>query len=297
MTVVALKRPVTLGGSSAAAAAGIDPYRSRVMLWCELTGRVERLPSEAMRWGNLLEGVIADELTERGYYTSRWAAELSDDDRPWLVGHPDGVVDLGDGGEDALLEIKTAGPFAGKWGDTPPVAYVAQCQIYMHLTGLRRALLACLVGGQKLELRTVDYDDRATGLLLARMDEFYGYVLRDEPPPPDGSDSARDALAAMFPGATERVYRLTADEWKIATELRALKEQGKALDAQIAERENLLKAAMGDADTAISPHDTPAVHWRNVSSTRLDGARLKAERPDVAEQFQSTTETRRFTLA
>lgn len=49
VTVVQLPTRFTIGGSEAAAAAGIDPHRSRVGLWLEKTGRVEREETEAMR--------------------------------------------------------------------------------------------------------------------------------------------------------------------------------------------------------------------------------------------------------
>lgn len=297
-SVVALKPKVTLGGSTAAAAAGIDPYLSRVMLWAELTGRVERLPSEAMAWGNRLQPLIIEALGDMGYgfgpLETDGRYEYRDDARPWLVGHPDGSTMLD--GEPALLEVKTAGPFTGKWSDDPPVHYVAQCHVYMHLTGLRRALLACLVGGQRLELRTVDFDEHACSMLLRLMEDFMGYVERDEPPPPRHDD--HDAMLALYPSATpERVYRLTQAEYRRYGELVQRREQAKALDAQVSELENVLKAAMGDAETAISPHDVPVLHWRNTRSTRLDGARLKAERPDLHAEYLTTTDTRRFTLA
>ena len=68
MTVVQL-RPHTIGGSEAAAACGVDPYRSRVWLWGEKTGRpgFERPETEAMRWGKRLEDDIDDALRELGY--------------------------------------------------------------------------------------------------------------------------------------------------------------------------------------------------------------------------------------
>lgn len=298
MTVTELRPRVTLGGSSAAAAAGIDPYRSRVMLWLEVTGRVERPDAEAMRWGTLLERPIMEALADDGYEVTQpldVMRGVCDPERAWLVGHPDGFVTLDH--DTALLEVKTAGPFAHKWDESAPLHYQAQCQVYMHLTGLRRALLACLVGGQRLVLQTIDRDDTAIGLLLDALEDFYGYVQRDEPPPPDGSDSARDALAAMYPKATAGlVHRLTAAEWEQVRELRARREQLAVVKAQVAELEAALKAAMGDAETALSPFDTEALHWRNVSRTAVDVARFKELRPELASLFTSTTESRRFTV-
>lgn len=302
MTVTELRPRVTLGGSSAAAAAGIDPYRSRVMLWLELTGRIERPETEAMAWGTALEGVIVDALPDYGYTASPMAAEdavATDPLRPWLIGHPDGwAVADGHPRDVFLLEVKTAGPFAHKWDGSAPLHYQAQCQVYMHLTGLQRALLACLVGGQRLVLQTIDRDETAIGYLLAALEDFYAYVMTDTPPPPDGSDSARDALALMYPSATSGlVHRLTATEWESVRELRARKEQLKAITLQVTELENELKAAMGDAETAVSPFDTEALHWRTVPRTAVDVARFKELRPELAQLFTSTTESRRFTVA
>jgi putative phage-type endonuclease len=201
MTVVQLPTRFTVGGSEAAAAAGIDPHRSRVALWLEKTGRVERPETEAMRWGTLLEPLIIFELEERGYHVFHLGLEYTDEshERSWLRGHPDGFVRYEDDRErdvldPMLLEIKTVGQWAKReWNGEPPPAYVAQIQHYLHLTGLDRALLAVLVGGQKLELTTIERNQRAIDLLLLLEEQFYGFLQRDELPPPDGSESARFA--------------------------------------------------------------------------------------------------------
>lgn len=294
MNVVPLTR-VQLGGSSAAAAAGVDPYRSRIMLWLELTGRVQRDESEAMRWGRLIEPLIFDELAAREYEVEPAGdVELRDAERPWLVGHPDGWARVDD--EDALVEVKTAGPWAWQ-GDEPPVAYVAQVQHYLHLSGLNVGLLAVLVAGQKLHVHTIRRQERAIELLLRLEAEFVGYVQRDTPPPVDGSDSAREALGLLYPQARQGAsVRLTGEAWEWCKALAARKAQAKALDAQITELENRLKAVMGEAETAVSPFDAPALRWPTVESTRLDVARLKAELPTIHAEYAATTTTRRFSV-
>src|SRR5438477_1982370 len=160
MTVVQLPTRFTIGGSEAAAAAGIDPHRSRVGLWLEKTGRIEREETEAMRWGKLLEPVIFEELRERDYDVEQWTWKppgMASAEAPWRTGRPDG------GWDDALgvVEVKTVGQWAKReWDGQPPLAYVAQCQHYLHLTGRDRALLAVLVGGQRLELTEIERNDR-----------------------------------------------------------------------------------------------------------------------------------------
>lgn len=288
----------TLGGSVAGAAAGIDPYSSRVMLWAQMTGRVARPDTEAMWWGRALEPVIDAAVYERGILTVPAPTPFVDSVHPWLVGHPDGFARLD--GERVVYERKTMGAWAHRAnGDNVPVHYQAQAQVYMHLTGLDRALVATLVGGQRLEVGTVERSDDAIEALLGLMREFHDeYLRKDRLPPPDGSDSARAAVTALFPAAEpSRLYRLTRDEWRLVTELRARREQRDVIDAQISVLESTLKLAMGDAETAISPHDTEALHWRNVRSSRVDTTALKSQRPDIAAEYEKVTTARRFTLA
>ncbi len=294
MSVTALRR-VTLGGSSAAAACGVDPYLSPVMLWAQLTGRAEHPATEAMHFGKLLERVVWAELEERGYELLPAPADgFRDNERKWLVGHPDGFT------TEDVLEIKTANQWAHRngWSADVPIAYQAQAQVYMHLTGRTRTLLACLVGGSRLELHTIECDADAIGLLLAGMENFMRYVRRDRQPPADGSDSTRDALVHyLYPEAEpSKLVRLDREHWQLVRELRARKEQRERIDAQIQEHENRLKAFMGDAELAISPHDTDAIRWTNVRATRVDTTALRAQRPEVAAEYEKVTTTRRFTL-
>ncbi|HTP25420.1 MAG TPA: YqaJ viral recombinase family protein, partial [Anaeromyxobacteraceae bacterium] len=147
------KTKVSIGGSTAAAAVGLDPFRSRVQLWLELTGRVEPPDtSEAMRWGTLLEPVIAAEIDKTvEYNVLRPGQQLVDG---WRHANTDGTVDDGYGPL-GVLEIKTASAYRSReWADAAvPTAYVIQVSHYMALTGLTWGLVACLIGGQRLELR------------------------------------------------------------------------------------------------------------------------------------------------
>src|SRR2546421_12082611 len=76
----------TLGGSEAAAACGVDPYRSRVALWLEKRGELRNDAGEPALWGTLLEPVVYGELERRGYNVMPGFVDgIQDDDKPWLV--------------------------------------------------------------------------------------------------------------------------------------------------------------------------------------------------------------------
>jgi putative phage-type endonuclease len=300
VTVVALdtRRAMKIGGSEAAAACGVDPHRSRLMLWAEKARGFERPETEPMRWGKLLEPVVYADLERQGFELMPCPdAEWSHPKWPWLVGHPDGFAQVG--GARAVLEIKTAGYWSGQdWNEDAgaPLPYLVQAHHYMVLTGCRTTLLACLVGGQRLEVVTVFYDAAVADAMLELELAFIDALRSDTPPPPDGSDSAHDAIRELYPEANGATMRLDRATWEAVKALRERKEQLATVKAQAAELQQTIELAMGDAERAVSPFDTPAARWTNVQSTRLDTAALKAARPDVYQEFAVTKATRRFTL-
>lgn len=297
MTVVPLTRAATLGGSDAAAACGVDPYRSRVMLWLEKTGQYQRPETEAMLWGTLLEPVIMDVLAQQGYdpEPADQALQLVDSERAWMTCHPDGSAVVN--GERGLLEVKTAGVWAWR-GDEPPIQYRAQCLHNMWITGYPWALLATLVGGQKLHTHVIHRDEQAIGLMLALEADFMACLANGTKPAYDGHADETEALKALYPHASEgsRV-RLTVGQMSAVNELRARREQEQAVKAQRLALENQIKDWMGDAETAISPTDEVVARWTNTVRHAVDVARLKEEHPRIHARFLGTTETRRFTLA
>ena len=300
MNVVALdvRRRERLGGSDAAAACGVDPYRSRVHLWAEKMGLLERERTEAMEWGTRLEPLIFAQLEESGYDVA-WPSgdDLAHPELRWFAGHPDGYINLE--GEPGILEVKTTSPWSMRdWADdgSSPIAFVVQCHHYMILTGRRVALIAALIGGQRLVIRTVHFDERLAGTMLELEHEFVEHVRRQTPPPPDGSDSSRAAILELYPEARDRTVRLTGETWQDFRELRRRREQLAIVERQVAELTQRVQLAMGDATAAVSPHDETVAHWRNVRATRLDTRALKDARPDVWAEFAVTTTTRRFTV-
>lgn len=61
-----------IGGSDAAAAVGLSPYKSQLELWLEKTGRDAELPkpdpddsTEPVYWGTLLEPIVAAAYTKQ----------------------------------------------------------------------------------------------------------------------------------------------------------------------------------------------------------------------------------------
>lgn len=297
MTVVELAtRRAVIGGSDAAAACGVDPHRSRIALWLEKRGHVAREETEPMLWGSLLEPVIADVLANDGLALEAAPDEgYADPEHPWMVGHPDYLCELE--GEPGVLTIATAGPWAPGWkgDDEPPTALVVQLYHYLHLTGRARGMLACLVSGQRLVRKIVVRDDAAIRLMLDLEAEFASMLHDVEPPEPDGSESAAEALRALYPEHRpgSRV-RLSQRELRWYRELVQVKRQAKAVEKRESELTQRLQRVMRNRETAIAPDDRELIHWRTHERTALNTAQLRATYPSIYDEMASTTSIRRF---
>lgn len=292
-------RRFTIGGSEIAAVCGLDPYTSPVMLAARKLGLAEPQPeTQAMRIGKRLEPLIAELAGEHGYEVMPApAGTLADPARKWCVGKPDGYT--AHAATRAVAELKAVGQLAHRegWNGEPPLRYQAQGQWYMHLTGLPACVVFALVGGQRFEVYTCELDEQAIGYLLDRAEGFVKLLRRGKLPDIAGTESEKADLLRIFPEAEPmKLVRLDRDHWHTVRELCARREQLAAVKAQCEELENRLKAFMGDAELAISPHDEDALRWTTVRARRIDTGALKAARPEVAEEFTTVTTTRRFTL-
>lgn len=275
---------------------GLDPWHSRVRLWCEKTGRLEaREDSEAAAWGRALEPLIVTELERRGdYRVEPGATELRDERRPWMIGHPDGYVTTGR--TLGLLEVKTAGMRQERaWHEgAVPAGYVLQAQHYLALSDLPFCLIACLLGGQELVLRLVERDRPMIAQLVELEREFWRFVERDEPPPPDGDAASDEALRLLYPqAAAGAVVQLGAADRELLREHEALTA---ALDATTRQRDAVkqrLQLRMGAAEIALLDGE-PVARWSNVHARRLNTKRLQTEAPHVARQFTDESSYRRF---
>jgi predicted phage-related endonuclease len=298
VTVAAL-HPFTIGGSTIAAAAGIDPYCSPTALFLRMTGQIPEPEGNGhTRIGKALEPVIIDLLREQyDEEISYPVSAIGSASRPWIVGHPDALARNRDRD---VIECKATGGWALRsWnGDEPPVTWQAQVQLYMWLENSARAVIAALIDGTTLRTVEVARDDRAIGMLLERAERFYGMLCRGEIPEPDGSKSTRDALHERFAeGTPGRKVRATKAVRDVVAEMRQLKASMDAHAEQYEERRRVVEATMGDAEVLLDHADNVLAKWTPTTSRRLDTKRLKAELPAIHEEYAVPTTSRRFTLA
>jgi putative phage-type endonuclease len=301
VTVTALdtRRREKIGGSEAAAACGIDPYRSRRLLWYEKVHGIERDESEAMRLGTLLQPAIAEIVAERGYEIMPAPADgFVHPELPWMIVHPDGLASMN--GQKAIAEIKTRG---SGWKDDDERAlfpYIMQVQHGMEVIGCDVGLLAVLhggYGGLRLDVREIERDDALIGTMVELEQEIVDAVRTLQPPPARGAKSDDESLKLEFPTSSGGAIRATGDVWQMVKEARGLKEQRDEVDRQYKERVQNIQAYMGEAEQLVSPFDEQACRWPTVTEHRFNAAAFKAAHPSIHAEFVRENSVRRFYLS
>jgi len=209
-----------IGSSDAAAAVGLNPYQSQLELWMIKTGRDGNLPkidpndeSSPVYWGTILEPIVAAHYTKRtGHKVRRINSVLQhpDPDKSWMLANLDYSVV---GNSDVqILECKTAGEFGSRlWRDGVPDYIQCQVQHQMAVTGKKVVDVCVLICGQEIRVYRIERDDELIARLIELERQFWHYVEQDIEPPADGSDSAGQALRALYPQDSGNTLDLSND--------------------------------------------------------------------------------------
>jgi putative phage-type endonuclease len=275
------ERRTGIGGSDAAAALGLSPWRTPFDLWIEKLGEGDPLPaSEPMRWGKLLEPVIAAEYCRRTGRTIEPApALIRHPTHPWMIGHIDGrVVDE----PGRILEVKTAGIGIG-WGepgtDEIPLQYLTQCHHYLIVSGAEAVDVAVLIGGQDFRLYTIRRDDDIAGSLFEQEYTFWQCV-QDRVPP----DPVNTADAVRRWGRLRSAGAVTASEieQQAIERMREIRRIRADLDVEEDAAKRLIMSTLADrGDTLVDLAGTSLATWK------LDNGRkgFKVEAREPARRF------------
>jgi putative phage-type endonuclease len=297
-----------IGSSDAAAAVGLNPYKSQLALWLEKTGRDAAMPqidanddSTPAFWGTILEPIVATQYSKRtGLKVRKVNAVLqhSDPDLRWMMANLDREV-VGSA-EVQILECKTAGINGARlWKDGVPEYVQLQVMHQLAATGKQAADVAVLIGGQDLEIHRIERDEKMIANLIELERRFWQYVIDDIPPPADGSDSADQALRCLYPQDNGRTLDLSGNPaLSVAyVELKALKQTISKQQQREAELKQLLQQAMGDVSRATFAGGQ--ITWkRSKDSTVLDTDSLLQDNPDLKARYSKLKEgSRRFLIS
>ena len=297
-----------IGSSDAAAAVGLNPYKSQLELWMEKTGRDITLPKadphdeeSPMYWGNILEPIVAAHFSKRtGKRVRRINAVLQhpDPELPWMLANIDREVI---GASDVqILECKTAGINGARlWKEGVPEYVQLQVMHQLAVTGKQAADVAVLLGGQHLEIHRIERDELMIARLIELERKFWHYVETDTAPPADGSASAELALRCLYPADDGQTLDFSTDPaLSIAyVELKAVRKAIAQQETREAQLKQTLQQAMGDASRA--EFSSGVITWKMAKdSTKLDVVRMLKDKPYLQDRYTVVKEgSRRFLIA
>lgn len=290
-----------IGGSDAAAIAGLNPWKSPIAVYLEKTGEIESEgPGEAAYWGTRLEDLVAREFTRRtGIRVQRCNAILQHPEYPFMLANIDRRIVGTDEGP-GVLECKTTSEWMrDAWDDDrAPDHYMIQMQHYLAVTGLSYGYIAVLIGGNKYRYMRIDRDEELISYLIEIEEEFWQRVESRNPPPFDGSEASGELLKRMYPEARrEATVQLPGDAELLAAEYDIAQAEEKAAAERKDCAANQLKALLGECEIGILPRSGRLVSWKQMSSNRFDAKALQAEHPDLHAKFTKTSSYRRFTIS
>lgn len=285
-----------IGGSDAAAIAGLNKWRSPIMVWMDKSGQLEpEEAGEAAYWGVMLEDLVAQEFTKRtGKKVRRRNAILQHPEHSFMLANVDRLVV----GESAGLECKTSSEYRkGEWGEdgeTLPPEYLIQVQHYMAVTGYDSWYLAVLIGGNKFIYFRVDRDQELIDYLIKIESDFWQLVKDGTPPPMDGSDASKDLLARLYPESNEQAINLPQSASELIDEREHWAEQEKLMAEKKQEAENKLKQLLGENEVGWAGERK--VTWKTVISNRFDSKKLQEEQPHIYAEYMKDSSYRQFSI-
>ena len=286
-----------IGGSDVSCLLGINKWKSEIELWLDKTNQTNEpvIENEAMQWGTIMEPIIRKHFADiTGKNVVEVHAMLQHPEYQFMLADVDGVT-TDDEGNPAILEIKTASEFKrSDWENGCPAYYETQVQHYLCVTGLKKAYVAVLVGGNSFRVYEVDADEQIHQMLIAVEQEFWNKVQNMIRPDMDGSDSAKELLDSIYHGGINEEIVLPDDavEWVDAYFEACVDEDNAKAKKQ--EASNHIKEFMGDYDKATCLGHS--ICWKPVTSERLDSKALKEAEPEIYAKYSKSTTSRRFTL-
>ena len=295
-----------IGSSDAAAAVGLNPYKSQLELWMEKTGRDADLPkpdpdddSSPMYWGTLLEAFVATHYTKKtGNKIRRVNAVLQHPEYSWMLANLDREVT--GRAEVQILECKTAGMNGARlWKEGVPEYVQLQVMHQLAVTGKAAADVAVLVCGNEFRTYRIERDEAMIARLIELEAQFWQYVETDTAPPADGSDSADTALRALYPQDSGSVLNLSDDVgmgaiFAYLVSVRSVITTQTAMEATF---KQAIQQRIGDASKAV--FEGGEVTWlRSKDGVALDTAKLISEQPDLMQRYSTAKPgSRRFLIS
>lgn len=296
-------RRLGIGGSDIAAILGINKWATPLDIFLEKISIEEPYEQDnsligpnPMEWGNIMEPVLIkhfERATDLACVTD--LETFVHPDYPYMRANIDARII----GEDAILECKTAGQFAGKeWsnlgGDNIPEPYLLQCAYYAEITSVSKVYIAVLIGGNDFRIYHYDRNPELGKLIISKVNDFWNnHVLKQIPPEPI---NLQDAQKLWHETLSENSKETTPEIELFIKEMQTLKTQEKELKKLMQDRQQQICEFLQE-DIAISDSAGQILlTWKPQTFNRFNTALFKSEHPELYKLYINTTQSRVFKL-
>ena len=242
-----------IGGSDIGALLGLSSFASPWSLAADKLGLLPPSPqTQRQSVGHRMEPVLAQfvaedlGLTVVGEQTwSTW--------REWDVARAtvDGfLAPPSDDGYD-LADISTTweAKTDGRRGwDEIPASILAQVQWGMGVTGMTSSVITVMFSGWRIEHHHLEFNSDDFAYMIERAREFWADIEAGQMPAVDGSEATARALAEVWPAHMPGERKALDDLIDAAVRRGDLKDEAKRISDELAEIDNQIKAAIGDAE-------------------------------------------------
>ncbi len=297
------ERRAFLGGSDAAGALGISPWRTPYQLWCEKTG-IELAPDlsqiDYIYFGHLLEPVVAQIFTEKTGISVFPSSELFQHPKHrFLAGHVDRL--LAGHKHRGFLECKSANAFDHRdWGkseggaaDIPP-HYLAQVDHYMLVRDDPWCYVAVLIGGNDFRWYRIERDAKREAKLLAAELALWKLVKSKKPPPITNELDAKHRWKKIAEGSSIPV---AADIRSKIVRLSAVTERIKELEKEEKEIRNIIFPTFTDREyLSDSTSGEPLARLVSYGRKYFDEKAFAAKHPKIAKNFTDQRTSKRLSI-
>lgn len=235
-----------LGGSDAAAAIGLSPWKSPLQLYKEKIGEEPDKDDEEdanlpLHVGTLVEPLVIRKLEQKKkIQVLQRQAVFVDPSWPVRRATVDGI-----GSDDMLVEAKTAGFIGQQWGkddtDQIPLHYLYQIQSNLAVTGKIAAWVPVIIGNTRIRIYRIERDQELIDILTEGEKKFWQHVVNRDPPPA----STKADLKFLYPHDNPKLPAAVASD-DIVFALGRF-EENKAKLKRIEDAQEQLYAMIGEA--------------------------------------------------
>lgn len=286
-----------LGGTDLAAICGLNPYRTALDVYLDKTSDdITEETSPAMRWGTLLEDVIAKEYAQ----VTGYDVEIE----PNTIYHPEykflgANIDRWVGNKEYVLECKTAGfTKAKEWGDLRtdqiPESYLIQVAYYAAICDVPKVDIAVLIGGQDFRIYTYERNKELEDKLIKIACNFWHNHIEKRIPPK--CINTRDTFN-LFPESHHHEIVAESNILEKWEQLKAAKEEEVRIVNTIEKLKTDIQEFMRDYDVLIDNNGNVIATWKNTAPKSLfDLKRFKEEAKETYLKYISTAKQSRMFL-